>query len=597
MSFGRFLPVFSLSLLIILVPPGFAQEAQSSAATASGEVDGPAELPRVHVKSALSDTPAPGHVRSVHSGDSLQAAIDGAHCGDTLELEAGATFHGKLQFPEKSCDDAHWIIVRTSASDADLPPEGTRLTPCFAGVASLPARPDFHCTGTHNVMAKIEYDEPNGSGPIAFLPGANHYRFLGLEITRGAPGANLSALAFVRGGTANHLIFDRVWMHGTPQDETARGIGMFNMTDVAVVDSFFTDFHCVAGTGACTDAQTLGSTGSNVPNGPFKIENNFLEASGENILFGGGGASVAPADIEIRRNHLFKPLIWKPGEPGFVGGTSGHPFIVKNHFELKNAQRVLFEDNLLENVWGGFSQAGFSILLTPKNQNNHCPLCIVTDITIRYCAIKNVGDGFQISNALSDAGGASSGGERYSIHDVVLEDVHENDWGFGLFALLMSFSPPIANVRIEHVTAFIPRAAFSIQSGPKMENFKIDNNIFVLGGPHQIGSPGGGRSNCAYQPDLQGPGGVIKSCFQNSSFTHNIIVGGSGWGSGNMTPGNLKSAGIRQNREPGASAYALCQEKESDDCKKASPAVKAATDGRDIGADLEAIRKALADVI
>jgi hypothetical protein len=598
MSLSRLPLLFSLSLLIILVPHTFAQEAQSSAATTSGEFDGPAELPRVHVKSALSDTPAPGHVRSVHSGDKLQAAIDGTHCGDTLELEVGATFHGKFQFPEKPCDDAHWIIVRTSAPNADLPPEGTRLTPCFAGVASLPARPDFHCAGTRNVMAKIEYDEPNGSGPIVFLPGANHYRFLGLEITRGASGANLSALAFERGGTANHLIFDRVWMHGTAQDETARGIGMFNMTDVAVVDSFFTDFHCVAATGSCTDAQTLGSTGSNVPNGPFKIENNFLEASGENILFGGGGAKVAPADIEIRRNHLFKPLIWRPGEPGFVGGASGHPFIVKNHLELKNAQRVLFEDNLVENVWGGFSQAGFSILLTPKNQNNHCPLCIVTDITIRYCEIRNVGNGFQIANALSDAGGASSGGERYSIHDVVLDDVHWNDYGgFGLFAMLMSLSPPIANVRIEHVTAFIPRAAFSIQSSPKMENFKIDNNIFVLGGTRQIGSPGGGPSNCAYQPDQQGPGGVIKSCFENSSFTHNIIVGGSGWGSGNMTPGNLKSAGIRQVRETGASAYALCHEKDSDECKKTSPALKAATDGRDIGADVEAIRKALEGVI
>lgn len=598
MSLVKFAPVLCLSLLIIFVPPTFAQATQSSGATGSGEFDGPAELPRVHLKSALSDTPAPGQVRSVRAGDNLQAAIDGAQCGDTLQLEAGATFHGRFRFPEKPCDDAHWIIVRTSAPNAELPPEGTRLTPCFAGVASLPGRPDFHCARPRNVMAKLEYDENNASGPIAFLPGANHYRFLGLEITRGAPGTSITALAFVRAGTANHLIFDRVWMHGTAQDETTRGLAMVNMTDVAVVDSFFTDFHCVAATGACTDAQALGSTGSNVPNGPYKIENNFLEASGENILFGGGGASVAPADISIRHNYLFKPLIWKPDEPGFVGGLSGRPFIVKNHFELKNARRVLFEDNLLENVWGGFSQAGFSILLTPKNQNNHCPLCVVTDVTIRYCEIRNVADGFQIANVRDDNGGVSSEGERYSIHDIVLADVHENEYrGFGLFAMIISSSPPIANVRIEHVTAFTPRAAFSIQSVPKMDNFKVTNNIFVLGGIHQIGSPGGGPNNCAYRPELQGPGGVIKSCFQNSSFSHNIIVGGSDWGSDNMTPGSLKSAGIRQIREPGASAYTLCRKKDSEECKRASLALKAASDGRDIGADLEAIRKALKGVI
>ena len=74
-----------------------------------------------------------------------------------------------------------------------------------------------------------------------------------------------------------------------------------------------------------------------------------------------------------------------------------------------------------------------------------------------------------------------------------------------------------------------------------------------------------------------------------------MIVGGSGWGSGNPTPGNPGSAGIQKIREPGAAPYALCREK-GDECKKASPAVKAATDGRDIGADIQGIRKALADV-
>jgi hypothetical protein len=75
------------------------------------------------------------------------------------------------------------------------------------------------------------------------------------------------------------------------------------------------------------------------------------------------------------------------GQPGFVGGFDGNPFIVKNLFELKNAERVLFESNILENSWGGFSQAGFAILLTPKNQALHagnvCPSCQVTDVTIR----------------------------------------------------------------------------------------------------------------------------------------------------------------------------------------------------------------------
>ena len=46
--------------------------------------------------------------------------------------------------------------------------------------------------------------------------------------------------------------------------------------------------------------------------GPYKIINNFMEAGAETILFGGGPAKFAPTDIEIRRNHMFKPLTWMP---------------------------------------------------------------------------------------------------------------------------------------------------------------------------------------------------------------------------------------------------------------------------------------------
>jgi hypothetical protein len=136
----------------------------------------------------------------------------------------------------------------------------------------------------------------------------------------------------------------------------------------------------------------VGGGGGVHPGGPYKIVNNYLEASGENILFGGALATTTPGDIEIRHNHFFKPILWEPGVAGFIGGTSGKPFIVKNHFELKNAERVLLEGNILENVWGGFSQNGFSVLLTPKDQSpNLCPSCRVTDITIRYSTISHVG--------------------------------------------------------------------------------------------------------------------------------------------------------------------------------------------------------------
>jgi hypothetical protein len=39
-------------------------------------------------------------------------------------------------------------------------------------------------------------------------------------------------------------------------------------------------------------------------------------------MFGGADPSIpdlVPSDIEIRRNHLFKPLSWKIGHPTYAG--------------------------------------------------------------------------------------------------------------------------------------------------------------------------------------------------------------------------------------------------------------------------------------
>lgn len=122
-------------------------------------------------------------------------------------------------------------------------------------------------------------------------------------------------------------------------------------------------------------------------------------------------------------------------------------FIVKNLFELKNAQRALFEGDILENTWGGFSQPGFAILLTAKKQFmngiNICPLCQVTDVTIRYTTISHVPGGLQITNAAVGHTGASAG-ERYSIHDVVVDDINGIKYlGPSLFAQLSS-SPGVS---------------------------------------------------------------------------------------------------------------------------------------------------------
>ena len=559
-----------------------------AADSAPGNFDGPAELPRQQVKSALADTPAPGKSTTVHAGDDLQHALNEAACGDTLKLEAGAVFTGHFMIPEKHCDDKHWIIVRTSAPDSALPPEGTRLTPCYAGVASLPGRPAYACPAAKNVLARIEYPK-KGRGPIEFATGANHYRLVGLEITRSTSDDPVSNLMIVDAkSTADHLIFDRDWIHGTAQSETTRGIALGGSTDVAVVDSYFSDFHCIAKVGTCTDAQ--GIAGGLGPNsmGPYKIENNFLEASGETVLFGGGGATSIPHDIVIRRNHMFRPMIWMPGTPGFVGSSDGHPFIVKNLFELKNAERVLFEDNVLENCWGGFSQEGYAILLTPRNQEpNRCPECRVVDVTIRNSRISNVGAGFQIANVRSDVGDYAKDGGRYSIHNILVENLDgEKFRGHGVLFEVMSTRVALHDVSIDHVTGQASRVLFLIgarTSEPKITNFTFTNNLLGAG-KRQFMVAGGGEASCAYRPEVQGPAGVFESCFANSTIAGNVIIGGNNkWPAKNTLVKKIADVGFQAAEKDSVTDYRL---------HPTSRFRKAGTDQKDVGADLDALEAA-----
>ena len=169
-------------------------------------------------------------------------------------------------------------------------------------------------------------DTPNREPAIRTAAAAHHYRFVGIEVTaRGATRStgpysdnNVVYLESEGGQTSpsqvpTDIIFDRCYIHGTPTGSVRRGIAM-NGARMAVVDSYLSDFHEVG-----ADSQAI--SGWNGP-GPFKVVNNYLEGAGENLMFGGADPSIpdlVPSDIEIRGNHLFKPLSWKIGHPTYAG--------------------------------------------------------------------------------------------------------------------------------------------------------------------------------------------------------------------------------------------------------------------------------------
>jgi hypothetical protein len=101
-----------------------------------GDRDGPAQLPRSCYYTGLDGTPSTGKQIQVRAGSDLSSAAELAKCGDTLLLPAGASFEVKV-LPSKNCDNRHYVTVRTDTSDSKLPPEGTRISPAWAGIATL----------------------------------------------------------------------------------------------------------------------------------------------------------------------------------------------------------------------------------------------------------------------------------------------------------------------------------------------------------------------------------------------------------------------------------------------------------------------------
>ena len=543
--------------------------------------DGPAALPTRCISTPLSSTPSPGKEIKVSDPKGVTAALQAASCGDTLVLNAGLTF-APFRLPAKPCDAAHWITIRTSA-ESELPPQGTRLTPCSAGLTSLPDRPAYNCPKPKIALARVELKA--GAGAITVAAGANHYRIIGLEVTRTAGTGTVYALIRFEDG-ADHIVIDRSWIHGTALDETVRGINLGGGSYIGVIDSYFNDFHCIAKTGACTDAQAIVGGNSMVPVGVYKIVNNYLEAAAENIMFGGAIGSQIPADIEIRRNYLFKPLSWQPGRPDFIGKS----FIVKNLFELKNAERVLVEGNLMENSWGGYSQVGYAILLTPRGA-----WAAVQDITIRKNLIRHTGSGMQLAASLANKQQDSLAAQRWSIHDDLLEDLDAAAYnGDGMvFQISSGFSKnvPLNNVSVNHLTVVTRgRVKSLILVGVAPDNPRLPfaisfNDNIVPAGTNSVWSSG--RGTC---PKSGQPATTFKNCWSSFEVRNNVIIdypGGQGaWPQGNFLVKDMGGVGFERlnNDEPD---YRL---------SSASHFAGKGSDGKDAGADVGAIRAAIEGV-
>jgi hypothetical protein len=501
---------------------------------------GAPEPPRVFLDTTYA--PPPGKSIDVMAGGDVQAAIDQARPGDVIKLQAGATFTGNFRLPNKSGSD--WIVIRTSAVDADLPPPGTRVTPAKS-----------------SIMPKLI--SPNSSPAVYTDEGAHHYRFIGVEFGV-APGKNVYNLVSFDANqnslakAPHDLIIDRCYIHGNDAGAVSRGVAL-NCARAAVIDSYISNCH-----GEGFDTQAI--CGWNGP-GPFKIVNNYLEGAGENVMFGGAKPSIQnliASDIEFRLNHVYKPLSWKKGHPTYAG----KPWTIKNLFELKNAQRLLIDQNVFEHNWAD-AQNGFAVLFTPRGEDGVAPWATVQDVTFSNNIVRHSGGGFNIAGP--DDTSPSQPSQRILIKNNLIDDIDGNKWGSaaygpadGRFAQLVG--GPVS-VTFDHNTIF-HSGALIVADGSPSPGFVFRNNVARN---NLYGVMGSNRS-----PGLDSLGFYFPRC----DFKKNVIAGVPPeitYPADNFLPSHLNRVGF-VNLAGGD--YRLAA---------ASPYKKAGADGKDVGCDFNAL--------
>jgi len=371
---------------------GAAPEMTNGAPT-WGTSDGVALLPTQCMYTGMDATPSPGSVITAATSAALTSALASVSCGETIQLTAGAVYTGPFTFPALGCNGSQWITVESSGvSNSNFPPEHTQATPCIAGISNdgthgynEPGYPTYACPSYPTVLTAQITSSSVNQGPMQFAPGATHYRFIGIEVTKNPTtimggGFVMLTTAGYNGPGSDHIIFDRSFINGpsltvaaqTSGDdyETQEGIYADNSQYIALINSWDIDTYC---TQVCIDSQAYhGGTGF-IQDGPHKLYDNVLSSAGETWLFGGGGqgpGSPNTTGLEIRGNLSMKPLLWMIP----INSCVQYPYYaqVKNLGELKNSIDSIYEGNTETNSWQGCqeNQAGYANLVDPKNQND-----------------------------------------------------------------------------------------------------------------------------------------------------------------------------------------------------------------------------------
>jgi hypothetical protein len=380
-----------------------------------------------------------GSVINVPAGGNLQSALDAVQPGGTIRLASGATYVGNFRLPAKGGES--YITITTGG--VTLPPPGTRIDPSYAPR-----------------LATIR--SSNGSAALRTNNRASHYRVVGVAFEANVGGSGEVILLGSDAQTSltdvpHHIELDRILIIGDQSIGQRRGIQL-NASTVSIVNSDIRDIKD-------EDQESQGIAGWNTP-GPILIKNNYIEAAGENILFGGAHINipnVVPSDITIEDNVLTKDVNWR-----------GRSWIVKNSLELKNARRVMVRGNIIEYTWAA-AQNGYAIVLTPRNSSGRTPWVVVEDVQFLNNIIRHSGSVFNLLG--HDDTAETKQLARVLIKDNLVYGISSGTWGGTGTFVQMGGEP--RDITIDHNTVMHTGNIITFYSGVYVNS----SGARVTGGP------------------------------------------------------------------------------------------------------------------
>ena len=239
----------------------------------------------------------------VPAGGDLQAALITAKCGDTIAIEAGATFQTSNDqgfiFPQKTggpCtgSSANTITVRTSTSDS------------ASGWAT-------NLSSDASKMARLVTTGPYPA--LSFAANSRFWKLIGLEITSVPNPQHIQFLVFIGTDLAlnqvpSDITFDRCYIH-SQEDGTNNAHGTVRGgVDVHAARVTFSGCRIAVPTSYAGISQ---SSDTNLRNfdrqrtGPLTIDNSFINAWFSCFFLGG-----SPLETE-QHGHCFS---WRDDESG-----------------------------------------------------------------------------------------------------------------------------------------------------------------------------------------------------------------------------------------------------------------------------------------